>query len=276
MSQFDQHKPDYDKQSLINFHTNYGIIMDNYTLGRLRMIDSVGLNRLSKSFENRYPQDILKWAVDILGDELAIVTSFQPTGIVTLHMLSEFAPEIPVLTLDTGLLFPETYDLIEQVERRFNLNLIRVRPELSVVEQDENYGEALWERHPDHCCQMRKVEPLNRALDNYSAWVTGIRRDQSPTRAKTAILSKDKKSKRIRIAPFATWTESMIWTYIRAHNLPYNVLHDQGYPSIGCAPCTLPVQDGDNMRNGRWSQQAKSECGIHLAYFESSEENTHK
>ncbi len=224
------------------------------------------LNNLNANFETAYPQDVLRWAADTFGLKLAVVTSFQPTGIVTLHMLTEIAPETPVLTLDTGLLFPETYALMDDLEARLNLRLIRVRPEQTVEAQAEQYGPALWERNPDRCCELRKVVPLDRALVGYDAWITGLRRDQSKGRATTPILSWDRKYQKVKISPLATWTEDMIWTYIQAHELPYNELHDRNYPSIGCFPCTQPVApDATDARAGRWSASTKTECGIHVA-----------
>lgn len=223
------------------------------------------LDTLNTSFETAYPGDVLRWAAETYGDKLAVVTSFQPTGIVTLHMLSEIAPATPVLTLDTGLLFPETYALIDELEARLHLNLIRVRPAQTVSEQAAVYGDNLWEREPDQCCNLRKAIPLSLALEGYEAWITGLRRDQSSGRRATPIVSWDSKYGKVKLSPFATWTEEMIWTYINAHELPYNALHDRNYPSVGCYPCTQPVApDALDKRAGRWSNHAKTECGIHV------------
>ncbi len=223
------------------------------------------LAKVSESLEQSAPQDILRWALDRYGDGLAVVSSFQPTGIVTLHMLSEIAPRTPVLTLDTGLLFPETYALMDALEARLNLNLIRVRPTQTVAQQAITHGDQLWERDPDACCNLRKVVPLGPALHPYSAWITGLRRDQSEGRAVTPIVSWDKRYKKVKLCPFATWTESMIWTYLEAYELPYNTLHDQGYTSIGCLTCTqAPAPDSIDMRSGRWANLSKTECGLHV------------
>ncbi len=218
--------------------------------------------RTSESFEQAAPQDILRWAVETYRDQLVVVTSFQPTGIVAIHMLQDIAPQVPVLTLDTGLLFPETYALIDEVQARFHIDLIRVEPEQSLAEQTIAYGDSLWQRDPDTCCQLRKVQPLNKALRNYGAWITGLRRDQSAERANTPIVSHNRKNNLTKICPLANWTETMIWTYIEAHDLPYNALHDQGYHSIGCWPCT-ETASGDDLRSGRWAHSSKTECGIH-------------
>ena len=213
-------------------------------------------------FEGATPQEILRWACAEFGDKLAVVTSFQPTGIVTIHMLQDIAPQTPILTLDTGLLFDETYELMETIEAHFGISIQRIRPAQTV---DEQAGGALWERDSTQCCYLRKVQPLKDALQGYAACTTGLRRDQSLLRANTPIVSWDKQNEVIKIAPFATWTEDMIWLYMNAYDLPYNKLHDDGYPSIGCHPCTRPVQEGEDTRAGRWAGQSKTECGIHMA-----------
>jgi phosphoadenosine phosphosulfate reductase len=220
------------------------------------------LNKLNASLV--YPEDILHWAVEAYGGKLAVVTSFQLTGVVTLHMLHQMGVNVDVLTLDTGLLFPETYDLIARMQERLNFNLVRVTPELSVAEQAARYGEALWTREPDACCKMRKVVPLDKALVGYDAWLAGLRRDQTKTRSSLQAISWDQRNSKVKIAPLIDWTEEMVWTYIHAYELPYNVLHDRGYPSIGCTTCTHPVAPGEDMRAGRWVNQGKTECGIHL------------
>ena len=226
--------------------------------------DQNELTIFADQYESASPQDILAWAARTYGDQLALVTSFQPTGIVTLHMLQQIAPDLPVLTLDTGLLFQETYDLIDQLQSQFNLNLHRIRPQQTVDQQAQLHGDALWSRDPDTCCNLRKTRPLDDALAQYGAWITGLRRDQSPTRANTPVIQWDKKHGIAKLCPFATWTESMIWTYIEAYDLPYNTLHDNNYPTIGCFPCTQAVTDGADPRAGRWVQSSKTECGIHL------------
>ncbi len=216
--------------------------------------------------ESAPPQDILRWAAETYGDKLAVVTSFQPTGIVTLHMLSEIAPETTVLTLDTGLLFPETDSLIDRLEQRFNLRLVRVRPRQTVAQQAVSHGPALWEREPDLCCNLRKTIPLDQALRGYDAWIAGLRRDQSEGRATVPVVAWDKKYQKVKLCPFVTWTEEMIWTYIAAYELPYNPLHDRNYPSIGCYPCTRAIEPGtEDKRAGRWAKRSKTECGLHLA-----------
>lgn len=226
------------------------------------------INRLAEQFESADPREILFWANNNFGDKLAIVTSFQATGIVTLHMMQEIAPATQVLTLDTGFLFPETVDLVNALEERFQLNLRRVRPRQTPRQQARDYGDRLWERNPDRCCHIRKTIPLREALSGYSAWVTGLRRDQSSNRANTPIVSRDSRTSLIKIAPFANWSEDKIWSYLRSHDLPYNPLHDIGYPSIGCWTCTKAVNQDADSRSGRWWHRDKTECGIHIEHID--------
>jgi phosphoadenosine phosphosulfate reductase len=225
------------------------------------MLDIAGLNA---QFEQEAPQDILAWAAETLADRFALVTSFQPSGLVLTHMLGQIAPHAPIITLDTGLLFPETYALMAQYEREYGITIQRVSPAQTVAEQAGTHGDALWARDPDACCGLRKVAPLRQALTGYEAWITGVRRDQSASRRNTPILAWDTRHNNLKLAPLAAWTEDMVWTYIHAYALPYNLLHDQGYASIGCQPCTRAVAPGEDKRAGRWSGQNKVECGIHL------------
>lgn len=213
--------------------------------------------------ETQPPQKILRHAVEHFGQRLAVVTSFQITGVVTLHMLQDIMPDVRVYTLDTGLLFPETYALMDELEQRWELNLTRVQPQQSVSEQADEHGEALWVRNADLCCHLRKVVPLREVLTEQNAWISGVRRDQSAARANTPVVGWDERNALVKYNPFAMWTEDMLWAYIGAHDLPYNALYERGYPSIGCAPCTRPVVRGRDARAGRWTDQAKTECGIH-------------
>lgn len=230
------------------------------------MLTTAELDRLNQQFERQSPKNILRWALDTYGESLAIVTSFQPSGMVILHLLSELKARPTVFTVDTGLLFPETYALMDEVEALFNLNLVRVKTGLSVAQQAQQFGDKLWERDSGQCCQIRKVAPLDDALRGYGAWVTGLRRDQ-PGRASTPVIQWDKKHDMVKLSPLAMWDESAVWAHIHGYELPYNALHDQGYASIGCRPevCTAPTAVGGDSRSGRWINSAKTECGIHLS-----------
>ena len=221
------------------------------------------LEELQDELDEASPQEVLRFAAERFGDGLALVTSFQPTGIVTLHMLQEIAPRTTVLTLDTGFFFPQTQQLIAELEARFTLNLRRVEPQLSSAQQALAHGAALWERNPDLCCHLRKVSPLRGALRGYSAWIAGLRRDQSAGRANTKVIAWDNNNHLIKLCPFANWSATRVWDWLREHDLPYNRLHDQGYPTIGCTHCTHPVGENAPERSGRWQDFRKTECGIH-------------
>lgn len=219
---------------------------------------------ISRELEGKGPQAALEWALQTFDlDSIALACSFGAEDVALVDMISKIRPRTKVFYLDTHLLFPETYDLIEQIRERYEVSLIQYEPLLTLEEQAEQYGDALWSRDPDGCCGVRKVEPLRRALDGLHAWVTGIRRDQAPTRANAGIVEWDAKFELVKVNPLAAWTWDHVWAYIRAEQVPYNPLHDQGFPSIGCTHCTRPVRAGEDPRAGRWSGSTKTECGLH-------------
>ncbi len=167
--------------------------------------------------------------------------------------------------LDTGLHFDETYKLINEVKERYpNLRIEMKKPELTLEEQAAEYGDELWSSQPNKCCEIRKVIPLNSVLSGTTAWLSGLRREQSETRKNTNYFNKDNKFQSIKICPLIHWTWKDIWRYAHKNGLPYNVLHDNGYPSIGCRPCTQPAFNADDLRSGRWTGSGKTECGLHL------------
>lgn len=210
------------------------------------------------------PQEILAWAVARYYPRLALACSFGgPTGIVALDMMMQIECHVPVYYLDTGLLFEQTHALVAQISARYGITPIAVRPSLSLEEQADQYGPQLWKRDPDRCCALRKIEPQRLFLGRFDAWVSGIRRDQASTRAATPAVQWDPRFLLVKLNPFAHWDERMIWTYIHAHDLPYNALHEAGYPSVGCVPCTRAVRPGEGARAGRWSGFSKVECGLH-------------
>jgi phosphoadenosine phosphosulfate reductase len=221
------------------------------------------LAALNAQFEPRSPHVILRWAVQTFGAGLAQGTGFGPSGIVIMHHLSQIDPEATVFFLDTDLLFPETYELKDELAEQFGMSVTRVHGGATPEEQAAAEGPELWNRDPDRCCFLRKVKPLQDFLDGKTAWVTGVRRDQSEQRAQTRILEWAPKCEVVKVNPLATWTRKDVWRYLFEHNLPYNELHDRGYPSIGCMPCTAPVDDDGYSRDGRWSGSGKDECGIH-------------
>ena len=218
----------------------------------------------AKQFEKQPVEALLEWAVARFAPKLVMTSSFGPEGIVLIDKLARIAPETPVIFLDTGFHFAATHEVKEQVRARFGLNLIEQQAALSVAEQDAQYGKALHVRQPDVCCRLRKVEPLKGALAGYEGWLSALRRDQASTRAHIAKVEWNAKHQLVKLNPLADWTRGQVWDYVMKHRLPYNRLHDAGYTSIGCEPCTRPVTHGAHERSGRWAGQGKVECGIHL------------
>jgi len=233
------------------------------------MMTKFDLHHVVQSFhvddETKGAKVVLEWAYRTYEDnKIVYASSFGAEAMVLIDLISTVKPDAEIVFLDTGLHFPETYDVIDAIEARYpQLRIERKLPKMTLDEQREAHGSALWKREPNSCCQIRKVLPLKEALSSKEAWISGLRREQSPTRANTAFLNEDAKFQNVKICPLIHWTWDEVWTYIREKSLPYNVLHDRGYPSIGCFPCTLPVTiDGDS-REGRWSGSGKTECGLH-------------
>lgn len=220
--------------------------------------------RFDETNDTKGALDVLKWAYAHYGDELVYACSFGVEGIVMIDLISLVKPTAKVVFLDTGLHFKETYDLIHEVKQRYPaLQITMQKPKLTVQEQAEQYGDKLWERQPDRCCYIRKVLPLQEVLNDAVAWLSGLRREQSPTRAHTQYINQDETFHSVKICPLIHWTWQDIWDYVKAYQLPYNVLHDQGYPSIGCWPCTERGDMSTGSRAGRWASQSKTECGLH-------------
>jgi phosphoadenosine phosphosulfate reductase len=184
---------------------------------------------------------------------------------VLLDLALRIEPELNVFVVDTDVLFPETYALIDRVERRYGIVVERVHPRQTIAEQALAHGDALWRRDPDACCELRKVEPLARYLSGFDAWLTAVRRDQSPSRTAIAEQSWDEQAQVVKIAPLADWIDEDVWSYVREHDVPVNTLHYDGYPSIGCTHCTSRVAANEHARAGRWAGFDKLECGIHVA-----------
>lgn len=208
--------------------------------------------------------DVLKWAYQEYQDQIVYACSFGAEGIVLIDLIYKVNKTAEVIFLDTGLHFPETYELIEKVKKRYpSMQIKMVKPRSSLDEQTKWYGDELWKYNPNLCCHMRKVTPLKEVLHDVKAWISGLRREQSSTRGNTQYVNKDEKFHKIKICPLIHWTWEDIMNYIRLNNLPYNPLHDKGYPSIGCATCTLPVSDTGDLRAGRWTGHTKTECGLH-------------
>jgi phosphoadenosine phosphosulfate reductase len=207
-------------------------------------------------------EDVAAWAAREFGGSLAVACSMQDA--VLPHVVSRFAPGVDVLFLDTGYHFAETMGTRDAVEHTMPVTIVDVKPKLTVAEQDAKYGAKLHDRDPALCCAMRKVEPLAEQLAGYEAWVTGVRREEGPTRAKTPLVGWDERHGLVKINPLAAWTFDDLLGYAEQHQVLLNPLLTDGYPSIGCAPCTRRVEPGEDPRAGRWAGLAKTECGIHV------------
>jgi phosphoadenosine phosphosulfate reductase len=216
----------------------------------------------AQELEGASPQDILRWAIDTFGDRF-VISSSMGDGVLA-SLASSVASGVDVVFLDTGYHFAETIGTRDAVAHVYDVNVRTVLPLLTVQQQDAEHGPELWRRDPDRCCAMRKVEPLNRALADYDAYASGIRRDESPTRAGTAVVEWDAKRGKVKVNPIAAWTQEQVDAYIVDNGVLVNPLAEDGYPSIGCAPCTFRVAPGEDPRSGRWKGSQKTECGLHV------------
>ncbi|HEY6243296.1 MAG TPA: phosphoadenylyl-sulfate reductase [Pyrinomonadaceae bacterium] len=221
------------------------------------------LAEIAAKLESQRPEEVLRWALQEFGPDVALATGFGAEGCVLIDMVSSINRHARIFYLDTDLLFPETYRLCEQLEGHYGVRIEQRTPRLTLTAQAEGYGEKLWERQPDLCCHLRKVEPLREILTGLRAWITAIRRDQTPARANVGIVERDRKFGLIKINPLATWSARDVWNYVKKYDVPYNPLYDCGYASIGCTPCTSVVQIGEDSRAGRWRGTVKTECGLH-------------
>jgi len=217
----------------------------------------------SKRLEGQAPEEILRWAFERFP-RIAISTAFGPEGCALVAMATAIKPDVKVFTIDTDFLFPESVDLRDKLARKYRLNLEVLRGKVTIEEQNRLHGPRLFERDTDECCRLRKVEPTERALEGLDAWVAGLRRDQSKTRANIDVLEfYDRPTGAlVKVNPLFAWTRKDTWKYLLDHEVPYNPLLDQGYKSIGCWPCTQAVAADADERAGRWGGQ-KAECGIH-------------
>jgi phosphoadenosine phosphosulfate reductase len=222
------------------------------------------IGRLQIAAEGWSPDRVLGWAFDTFGEGVAISSAFGAEGVVLIDIAARVRQNFRLFTLDTEFLFPETYNLMDQVEQRYGITIEKVYPLNSPEEQERVHGPALWQRSPDLCCNLRKVEPLQRKLGELQAWVTSIRRDQTAARANAGKIEWDQKFGLVKINPIADWSSKQVWQYIREHDVPYNELHERNYPSIGCTHCTRAVRPGEDPRAGRWAGLAKTECGLHV------------
>ena len=223
------------------------------------------LERLNQEFEGRAAEEILQWAYETFHPSLKLACSFGgATGMVLMDIAHKIEPDLKVFYIDTDFLFPETYALKDEVERRYGIRTEGIKSRWTPEGQAREFGEGLWQKDPDLCCQLRKVEPNHRVLENTLAWISGLRRDQSGTRKQTPIVRWDQTFGLVKVNPLALWTEEQVWAYVEEHDIPFNPLLKEGYPSLGCTFCTRQVKPGEDLRAGRWSGFGKTECGLHV------------
>jgi phosphoadenosine phosphosulfate reductase len=214
-----------------------------------------------RDLEDASALEILQWAAETFGKRFCVTSSMEDA--VVAHLASRAMPGVDVVFLDTGYHFEETIGTRDAVDAVMDVNVITLTPRQTVAEQDAEYGPRLHDRNPDLCCAMRKVEPLERGLKNYQAWATGLRRDESPTRANTPVVGWDEKRQKVKISPIARWSQDDVDAYVTGHGVLTNPLLMDGYASVGCAPCTRRVLEGEDARAGRWAGRSKTECGLH-------------
>ncbi|MBX6354585.1 MAG: phosphoadenylyl-sulfate reductase [Micromonosporaceae bacterium] len=217
--------------------------------------------RAGRELEGAPAEEIVRWAAETFGERFCVTSSMADA--VLAHLVSRVMPGVHVLFLDTGLHFEETLRIRDTVARTLPVTVRSIRPRLTVGQQDGVYGPRLFARDPDECCALRKVEPLERALQPYDAWAAGLRRDESPTRANTPVVAYEARRGKVKVNPLATWTQSDVDAYIARHDVPVNPLIRQGYASVGCWPCTRRTKAGEDPRAGRWPMFDKTECGLH-------------
>jgi phosphoadenosine phosphosulfate reductase len=218
----------------------------------------------SQQLREATPQAVLRWAVDAFFPKLTMATAFGAEGCCLIHMLAEIEPRVRLFNLDTGYQFAETLDLRERIRKRYGIAVEYVRPDTTVEEYEAEHGGPLYRHRPDQCCFDRKMVPLRRAVVGYDAWISAIRSDQTADRGRADVVQWDAKFNLVKVNPLLRWTKKDVWSFVMKHDVPYNPLHDQGYPSIGCWPCTAPVAAGQDERAGRWAGSARKECGLHV------------
>ena len=219
---------------------------------------------LAEHFEPLRAEELVEFASEAFGGRLVLTCSWQLGTSILVHMTRRVAPETRLVEIDTGLLFPETHAARERLVDHYGLEVETLRPLQSVAEQAATYGDALWARDPDRCCGLRKVAPLEQAIRDADGWLTGIRRDQTSSRASAPKLVLDPRRGVVKVQPLVDWSERDCWRYIYQNGIPYNELHDRGFPSIGCTPCTRAAGSDEDARAGRWAGSGKSECGLHV------------
>ncbi len=231
------------------------------------------IREANERFQEAPPQEVLRWGVERFFPRLLMATAFGAEGCCIIHMLAEIQPATKIINLETGYQFPETLELRERIKVRYGIEVEYIYPETTVAEYEAEHGGPLHVLRPDQCCYDRKVLPLRRALQRLQplAWISAIRKDQTAQRQKAEVVQWDQKFQLVKLNPLLNWTKKDVWTFIHRHNIPYNPLHDQNYPSIGCWPCTRPVAPGEDDRAGRWAGKVKKECGLHVVEVKDGE-----
>jgi len=220
------------------------------------------IQEAAENFEHQSPEALIELAVEKFPN-ITLACSFGAEDVVLVDMLQKVSPKSDIFYLDTNLHFKETYETRDRLQQHYGVEFVQVLPKLTLEEQTAQFGDELWKSQPNQCCNIRKVDPLTDILKNYDAWITGIRRDQAPTRANSKKVEYDTKFGLVKFNPLASWTSEDVWNYIRSNNIIYNPLHDRNYPSIGCEHCTRQVAAGEDPRAGRWAGFEKTECGLH-------------
>jgi phosphoadenosine phosphosulfate reductase len=222
------------------------------------------LARASVELERASAPDIVRWAIERYFPRLTMATAFGAEGCCLVHMIAEVEPRVRIFNLETGYQFPETLALRDQIAERYGIEVEYVRADTTAPEYEARHGGPQYQTNPDQCCHDRKIVPLRRAIEGYDGWISAIRRDQTVHRRNAPIVQWDAKFGLVKVNPLVNWTKKDVWKFILDHKVPYNPLHDRGYPSIGCWPCTRAVGGGEDDRAGRWSGSDKKECGLHL------------
>lgn len=222
----------------------------------------------SDKLRDSSPEEVLRWAVDAFYPKLTMGTAFGAEGCCLIHMLADIQPGVRIFNLETGYQFPETLELRERIKQRYGIEVEYIYPEQTVAEYEAEHGGPLYHHRPDQCCHDRKILPLRKAAEGYDAWISSIRGDQTADRARADVVQWDAKFNLVKVNPILKWTKKEVWGFISKHDVPYNPLHDQDYPSIGCWPCTRAVTNGEDERAGRWAGKVKKECGLHVIEHE--------
>jgi phosphoadenosine phosphosulfate reductase len=221
------------------------------------------IESLAGQLDEATPEETLRWAFDEFGHTVTIATGFGLEGVALIDMAVKINPRTDVFFLDTAFLFPETYDLRRRLEDRYHIQIRAYQTNITPEQQELRFGAGLWSTDPDLCCRLRKLEPLRDALRDRRAWITAIRRGQTVERSSARVVEWDYQWQLVKINPLVRWTTQDVRAYIASNNVPFNPLHDQGYPSIGCTHCTRPISEGEHERDGRWAGHEKRECGMH-------------